>query len=447
MIVCIPCTIPDASEYISAVYIRGNHVTRSELIYMYLPFRSGSRYDSLQVNDAEKRLNRIRVIQSADIVTLKKEDSVEVYVMIEEPAFFWSISDVGGELHWQKYGDTSRTALWFSGVGEIKNTNFRGSMEVLKIRGRIGHWYGIGLSWSKPLLPSPYFITARVNAGRRPSASFPWHTSYTGESFLVGRTIGAASYLYTRVQHAWKGFDVRNRALYDSAYSGETRSMNEITILEGFNTDTRDRRFNTRSGWFQWNKLSYTHRLSHDSLSYMQAIAGISGFFNGFLPAHTAAFRINLRVRNRDPGQFEWLAYGGDYPMRGFGENAIYTFNDGAHINNAAVAVGEYRFRLFSTPSIVVPATFTGSTRSLSVSYCFDGAIFTDFGLFSHDVTRPGVSYGYAASCGVGLRVLLPVMHSGVSIDAAWPVTDTNLQIYHGTRYIPRMHLYVGLPF
>jgi outer membrane protein assembly factor BamA len=289
-------------------------------------------------------------------------------------------------------------------------------------------------------------VQAAVTAGARPNSIDPWYTTYARESVLFGRRFGDEWFAYAQLQHAWHGFDVKS----DTMAPAFTRYHDIIGVF-GAQMDTRNRRYNPSRGLYQWNRCAVTHTVAHDSLDYVQLFSGIAYYTPGVWQDNTVALRMALLLRSDDPGRFKRLAFGGDFPLRGFATSGVYTLNDkNASINNAVLANAEYRFPLFSMPPVIVPSYFLSSDPVLTVQYHVDGALFTDLGYFWHHASAPGSEYGYAGALGAGLRLRVPLVKSAVSFDMAWPVLARGIRGYTGSLFpegIPYLHMYVGIPF
>ena len=139
---------------ISKINIFGNKTTRSKTIKLFMGLDTGTIYDSLKLRLCEKKLEETNLFSKVDLFTLKKEEGVEVFIIVEEKMY---VSPTGGGMWYSyKYGEKN---LWLRLELGLANNNFRGMMENLYTSVSVWDWRSFSFSWSKPLLPSNFFFS------------------------------------------------------------------------------------------------------------------------------------------------------------------------------------------------------------------------------------------------------------------------------------------------
>jgi outer membrane protein assembly factor BamA len=423
------------SMIVTAVHIYGNRITKEKIIRMYLSIDDGDTIDSARIAYAKKRLQRTKLFSKVNLFTMKKNDGVHLYVVVTE--HFYLVPDAGGTYYRYKY---NKEQLWFRLNLSLSHRNFRGNGEEAKIAVAFWDSRSLSLSWTKPLLPSDFYISSSLAVDRSPALVNNYNTTQIGGKLLAGKEILDYS------QIAFGFFPYLNKQQWiDTAYLIKT---SELYTALGWVTDRRDRLFNPSAGFYFYADLRFNNLYHKGTRSYLQSISELRLYHPGIFEENIIALHLGTTIRNKDAGPIHYLTLGGVKSIRGYASPVVGNSIRG---NNTFTFSCEYRFPIFRLPYISVPMLSSIDNRFESVDIRIHGALIGDFGrvgstlkdLFS--VKAQSVESG--SGLGVGIRVLAPDFETNGCIDVVFPQA---FWLPRGTlRYstTPEVHLYLNFPY
>jgi outer membrane protein assembly factor BamA len=367
---------------------------------------------------------------------MKKNDGIHVYVIVTE--HFYLIPDAGGTYYRYKY---NKEQLWFRLNASLSHRNFRGRGEEAKIA--VGFWdsRGLSLSWTKPLLPSDFYLSTSLSTEFAPDQVRKYNTSQVGGKLIVGKNVLD----YTRI--AFGFFPYWNQQQWiDTAFKFTT---SELYTAFGWLTDRRDPLFNPSKGFYFYSDLRFNH-LYHrgNTQPFFQSISEFRVYHPGLFKENIIALRLGATFRNKDAGPINYIYLGGIKSIRGYPSTLVGT---GIHGNSAFTISGEYRFPIFRLPFITVPILSSYDNRFESVDIRIHGALIADFGRVGSTIndlfTLKSRNVQSGSGLGGGIRVLAPDFETNGCIDV---VFGQNFLLPRGKlRYIhsPEVHLYLNFPY
>jgi outer membrane protein assembly factor BamA len=414
-------------------------VTRESTIRSYLRIDTGMVYDSNSIRMAKKRILRMGLFSKTDILSIVKEYGCDLYVIVKEKGYL-SIPLPGIYQYPQKYGKEQR---WFFGDAGIGLNNFGGRMERLSVMARVWEWRTLGISWAKPVLPTPYFFGLGMYADQRPDEFFPFD-----RTDLSGRvSFGADLYTYSRISLNISPM-FRRAAWHDST---GTDDYYQAYGSIGWSTDRRETQFDPSKGWYLGLDTRSNYLYYDDNTPYVQQTGAFTFYYPGFFKNDKFACRFVAIVRDKNAGYLNRLSIGGEGSVRGYGRNTI-GLGLSEIPNNCFLVSAEYRFTLLTLFPIPVPLSsivspFIGSQKTLTPR--IDAAIIADYGRIAPHISdlasTEGNRYQSGTGIGFGLRILEPVLQMCGCIDVVFAdmVRTRTFDLYP----VPGVHLYTNLPF
>jgi outer membrane protein assembly factor BamA len=424
---------------IAHIYFDGNRVTKESTIRPYLRIDTGMVYDSNSIRMAKKRLLRMGLFSKAEILPVIKEYGCDLYVKVFEKGYL-SIPLPGIYQYFHKYGKEER---WIFGDAGVGFSNFGGRMERLSVMARVWDWRTLGISWAKPVLPTPYFFGLGIYADQRPDEFFPFD-----RTDLSGRvSFGANLYTYSRISINVSPM-FRRAAWHDST---GTDDFYQAYGSIGWSTDRRETQFDPSKGWYLGLDTRSNYLYFGDNTPYIQQTGSFTIYHPGFFSKDKFACRFVATVRDKNAGYLNRLGIGGEGSVRGYDRNVI-----GLRLaeipNNSFIVSTEYRFTLFTLFSIPVPfseliSPFIGSYSTLTPR--IDAALIADYGRIaprlSDLASSNGTRFQSGTGIGFGLRFMEPILQMCGCIDVVWAdiVSTRDFDLYP----IPAIHMYTNLPF
>ena len=165
-------SLPDTAKTrlrIAHLYYNGNHVTKAHIIQIISGVDTGKIYDSLMIKRAKQRLEATGLFLKIAILSLRKNNAMDLYIVVKEPYYF-GINDLDFTPFTSRHGQSGK---WYCPYIGLENSNVGGSMETVRLSLRFWEWRTAALSWSKPLLPSRYFIGCGALVDARPDNALP----------------------------------------------------------------------------------------------------------------------------------------------------------------------------------------------------------------------------------------------------------------------------------
>jgi outer membrane protein assembly factor BamA len=424
---------------IAHIYFNGNHVTKESTIRSYLRIDSGMVYDSNSIRMAKKRILRMGIFSKTDILSVVKEYGCDLYVIVHEKGYL-NIPLPGIYQYSRKYGQSEQ---WFFGDAGVDINNFGGRMERLRVALRAWEWRTLGVSWTKPVLPTPYFFGIGINGDQQPDQFLPFDRTDLSARLSFGEEL----YTYSRI--ALSVSPMFRRAAWQDSTGIDDYYQAYGSI--GWSTDRRETQFDPSKGWYLGLETRSNYLYYDENTPYVQQTGSITVYHPGFFKNDKIACRIVAIVRDKNAGYLNRLSIGGEGSVRGYGRGTI-GFGLPEIPNNCILVSTEYRFTLFTLFPIPVPfssivSPFIGSQNTLTPR--IDGALIADFGRIApriNDlVSNNGNRYESGTGIGVGLRVLEPVLQMCGCIDVVFAdvVSTRGFDLYP----IPGIHMYTNLPF
>jgi outer membrane protein assembly factor BamA len=249
------------AKKIVSISFTGNKTTRDNVLRMFLSnfgVAAGITYDTVKVNEIKRKLLMTNLFYKVDAVALPEGDGVHLYIIVHE-TFFWVGSGTGEYIR-----RTDGSDSWIRLSGSLQKQNFCGRMETVTLSGSVWRDRSLGLSWSKPLLPSKYSI------GIGGSASYYPELNYPRERIVIrGRMDASRDFtIHTR------GFAsvVPSYSIIDTMVNQpfSLQRIHEAYTLFGWSTDYRNSNFDPAGGWYFTNEFLSNAFYSDDAIKYGQ---------------------------------------------------------------------------------------------------------------------------------------------------------------------------------
>ncbi|MCL2220435.1 MAG: BamA/TamA family outer membrane protein [Chitinispirillia bacterium] len=439
------CTLasanPDtaATVYISGIEIYGNVTTRPEVIRHFITFDKGEPLDTSKLRETRENFLATRLYDKVDIFPHMREDGAHVFIVLKESVRL--NLGYGGVYSTRKHG---QKVLWYSFHFDVGLDNFRGRLEEF--------WFGAGawdrrsldLSWYKPFLATPYYISVAAGTSAYPDHILPLDYLDVYARLTAGMKFGEHSRLALSAIPVYRNRDIIEAALDSSVtipLSFKSDIFEAFAAL-AYSIDIRDARFDPRRGWYYAAQLR-TNRLYNDvNIPYFQ----LSNEFRSYWSpggGDMASLRLMLTLRDRDAGSYHRLTYGGAGEIRGYSDDALgWQFV----ANSSLLASLKYHKLLYKTPQMPFPIVgmlFSGVNR---ITFKFDATFIADYarlargpaGILTFDDTwQDGVGIG------IGTRIIVPEIRQSACIDLVFGRIDDA----DGSRWEPALHLYLDLFF
>jgi outer membrane protein assembly factor BamA len=413
----------------------GNHVTNPRVLRLYLGIDTGMVYDSALIVAGKKRLMDTYLFSKVEVLRLQKSDGVHVWIVVTE--FFYWIPTGGGDIVDGRYGDSKQ--VWYRLHLGLTLQNFRGLFETFSIGTTVWDDKGLSISWSKPLLPSPYSFGIGGTAEEYPDLSFPRRRMVVNGRVSLGRRFFANSRSYLSIAPTYNRI---NRT--DSTDVPDSRvSYEEIVTQLGWVTDKRDRSFDPTTGWHVHTSLGSNGLYRGISNAYLQWSDDLKLYHNGFFSVDRFACRITTALRTNDAGPYRSLYIGGDGSVRGFARDEL---GRSAIMNDYAVVSGEYRFPIWRpTPTFDVPMLCDYAPSLKGFYLRADGAVIVDGGNIWKDLSHPFGVHENGEGVGVGIRILAPTLLRSGCIDVVWPMQANVNPLRVRYSWVPACYLYLDM--
>jgi len=400
------------SKKIIKIYFNGNRVSHENILKMYLGIDTGMIYDSALVASGKHRLMSTNLFSKVDVLPLQKYNGIVLYVVVSE--LFYLLPDGGGDYVDRKYGEN---VLWYNlGLG-LTIKNFGGDFETVAIRASGWENRSVGISWNKPIFPSPYIIAFSANVREYPDFNFPWQRFYANGRIAVGRRILGKSILDNDKSNISVSLAPTFSTITDTGSSTPFASNKELYAMAGIYIDDKATEFDTKKGWSLFVNLLSNAMYAGIYNRYGQLNMEVCSFQPGFLDQNVFACKAQLVCRTNDGGPYKALYIGGNGSVRGFTSDEIGLSNI---MNDYVLFSGEYRFPMWTMPAFDAWVLSAYSDQFRNVTMRFDGALIADAGHIWHDVQYPFINRENAVGIGAGLRVMLPALQRSGCIDFVW---------------------------
>ena len=429
---------------ITKIYINGNKVTRPEIIRMYIGIDTGMTYDSVLAAAGKRRLLNTNLFSKVDVVPIRKNDGVNVYIIVTE--LFYVYPEGGGDYVVGKYGDTTHPLpIWYRLRLGLTIQNFRGSLETFSIRASVWDDRSLSVSWSKPFVPSPYYIGIGAGVHEYPDLAMPWNRFVVNGRLSGGRTLFGNSRISLSFVPTYSRVDtISNNA--------PVARFKEVYSVLGWSTDRRDRSFDPMKGWYVYTD-ALTNVLCTDYNRYVQVDGDLRLYHRGLFSVDRFAYRLQATLRSNDGGVYKGLYMGGQGSVRGYARDQ---FGLTGIMNDYAVLSAEYRFPIWTMPCFLALPCFDIALLSdysdlLKTFYLrLDGAVIADAGHIWRDLQHPMTPpRENADGIGFGLRAMAPTLRRSLCLDVVWgiPVSENPLPPSYFSWKNPSLDLYLDTYF
>ena len=444
---------------IKQIHIHGNSRTRIEIVKLYFNIDTGMVYDSLQLRKGKQELESTGLFSKVDVFPFVKKEGVHVYIILAEKPYL--LPGLSGEIYNYKYGFHDP---WWRLRVSLDHTNFRGKMEVLKTNFSIWDWKDVGISWQKPLLPSPYYFGIGSNIDNYPDEiEYTDHTSISGK-LTAGRKVSSNSKTAISVIPSFKR-EIRH--LQDTTFSslktpdvsGEILSIDtlintRIDTLKayeafgaiGWVSDFRNSTYDPVKGWYFYTDIRTNYLHSGKYSPFIQFTSDFRIHHPGIFANNKVVYRVATVFRNTDGGPLHRIQQGGEGSIRGYPRRRFGLYSP---VNNSIIFSTEYRFPIYEFPPIKVPILSNYSGYFASVYYRIDGALIMDYGRLSKDFSElfqtNSSHIESGTGIGFGLRLMFPTFERSICADFVWGDDPNTSKIDFKWPGMP--HLYLDLYF
>lgn len=403
---------------------------------------TGMVLDSIELRKKEIELEETNLYSKVDVFTLNKTDGVELFIIVQEKLY--TSPGGGGMWYSYKYGNKD---LWLKLELGLSNNNFRGMMENFNSSISVWDWRSISFSWSKPLLPSDFFITISSGIDYYPDLSDTTDHFVLDGRFRFGRKINNRTKVSLGLNPTLrKDFLTVTDTLESSTKTKKITIKNyELFGSVFWISDYRKPYYDTRSGWLGYTEIKSNHLYSGIYDPFIQFTSNLAFYHNGILPEHTVAYRVQSVFRNKKGGPFHAIQLGGNGSLRGYPceEIGLKVFD------NSILLSMEYRFALLHLPPISIPMLSKMNKAFSEIRQRIDGALILDYGRVSDKFTSLlEMSSGHVedgAGIGFGIRLMILNIERSLAMDIVWG-KDNNSEKLKFKR-TPTIHTYIDLYF
>jgi len=432
-------------KYIRGIEIYGNVTTRPEILRYYFAFDTGEVLDTSKLRVTRANLLATQLYEKVDIFPHFREDGAHVFLILRESVRL----DIGYGVDYstRKYGDSK---LWYSVHADAAVNNFRGRMETFWFG--VSGWERLGfdLSWYKPFLPTPYYMTLSAGAADYPDDALPLDYIDTYGKLVVGRNVSANSRVFVSAMPMYR----HRKIVPDHPDTGiafpDRQNFLEAFATIGFVTDRRSARFDPKNGWLLNTQLA-TNRIYRDNKDVIVPFFQSTNEFRYYVPLANdiAAFRVLLTLRDTDAGEYHRLSYGSAGDIRGYANKALgWNFSTQSSI----LASVKYHKPLHTTQELPMPLVNTLFKGVNNLSFRIDGTLIADaamlyreplgaltqHGLGDPNMTQPGLAFGF------GTRIVVPRIRQSGCIDLVFGRTEIEPG-RNEYQWEPALHLYLDL--
>jgi len=429
----------DTTVLIRGIEIYGNATTRPEILQSFFDFAVGDTLDNSKLADTRARLMQTELYEKVDIFPHMRDDGAHVFIVLKEAV---RVSFTGGMTYYTyKYG---RKDLWLVASADAVLYNFRGRLEEVSFGGTLWEQRSANLYWHKPLLSTPYFISAAAGVSHYPEEALPANYLDVIAKATVGRNVSRHSQAYISAIPVYR-YRTIVESKTDDAYPidfPERNNFYEAFGAAGFTTDFRARRFDPQSGW-SLNSEIRTNRLYSGVNTPFFQLRSEYRHYQPLLFDDFAALRAVLTLRDTDAGAYHRLTYGGTGSLRGYHEQALgWRFV----ANSSILASIKYHKPVWETPPLPFPVLGAVYGGRNEITYRIDATLIADYARLYREPTG-ALTFRSPRESGIGLgfgtRIMAKEIRQSGCIDLVFGRQDDD----GGSGFVwkPMLHIYFDM--
>jgi len=438
--------IPVFADVIDTISFVGNTKTKNGYLQKIIAPFVKSEYNSDSENLIYKTLDSTNLFSEIMVVTSKKSqnDSVSIFVIVKENSNF-SFGNAGLGLNTMEYGEP--IGVWLRFNLDVNYSNFLGLGHSLNFTGGLWRERFFGTNWHIPLGASPYFFDVGALVGRKPSFVFAWEISpYFNTNVRFGRNIGEKQTLFFEISPRFRKYNdmIKNNGEWQIFQSDD---FWEIYGKLYYRFSRSDKNYPPLSATFFSTALNTNKIMPYVEDGEKKDFWNINTDFKQNIPI-SQKIRHSLYIRSRisatpfgEHNKYDGFLLGGQELLRGW-DYEILGSKDSCVFNNSVLGTLEYQFHIFTFPPIKLGNLLSWYDKSLQkFSPTLAGAVFFDAGYLYKEILSPLQStHASAASAGISLRFLQPLMRLGGAVELAWQVAGSERYL-NKNRKAPMLHI------
>lgn len=414
---CLPAQT-DTLVVIGHINISGNKVTRAGIILRELPFTTGDTLSRdqliLQLAEARENLLKLPLFHFVDISTSEPGPPgvKDIAITLTERwyTWVWPIFDLSDRNFntWLQQGDFTRVSYGLF----LQQENFRGRLEKLHVKIRLGYQQESSLLYELP------YLNKRKTIGAGMSLNYARHREvgyltmenrlkyHRADDFLL-ESFDAAIFLRLRpeiqISHTWQaGFhqlSVSDRLLQlnPDYTTGSEKQVRFAEVSYLLRTDFRDQRSYPLKGWYAEGLVSQQIPWEKNDPAFLS----VKLLFRGYVPLSgkwNLAGSVSSRIVSEGKLPFHLsraLGYGRDY-VRGY---EYYVVDGGDY------AVGKINLRYCLLGPSVMNLRRLTATQFNAVPYAVYTGVFFDGGKAwnSHGLPDNPLNRKFLGGAGLGV--------------------------------------------
>lgn len=425
---------------IDSIAIPDSLKTKESTLYRILGLEVPFDYTDSLASLIYFRLNNSTLFDSVTIDTFVCNNHNTLKIGLVDKSSLY-LSDIGGGLYGERYGEEVFPWLRFNMAGTFRN--IKGSGQSVTIAGEVFRIRKLGIIW-RALLSKGIFLEVGASIGSQPSIYDTWDNTL---EFLggigVGKIINKNSYLNFRITPEYNTIELLNENLLDDYW--------EVISTFSVVFDYRPNKLNPNNGFYIEQNIStnslypYINYSSLDREYYISGVTDIRKFISPFRNKSLIfAFQglADLTYLGQQNRYNKYYLGGSDY-LRGFPGG---TFGKDNIFSNRGTVTAEFRFPIYRFSDVNLGFLSWYDKSMKHFIFDIEGGVFVDAGYLWQDINETFVKDNGSATvsaAGVGIRVLFPTINMAICGDFGWPIYAPR-EMYSA---VPSIHGYVNLPF
>jgi len=446
IILTILIIISVSADVIDTISFVGNTKTKNGYLQKIIAPFVKSEYDSGSENLIYKTLDATNLFSEIMVVSSKKSqsDSVSIFVIVKENGNF-SFSNAGLGLNTMEYGEP--IGVWLRFNLDVNYDNFLGLGHSLNFTGCVLRERFLGTNWHILIGARPYFFDVGAIVGRKPSFVFAWEISpYFNTNVRFGRNIGEKQTLSFEISPQFRKYNdmFKNN---DEWQVFQSNVFWEIYEKLYYQFSRCDKNYPPLSATFFSTALNTNKIMAYAEDGEKKDFWNIDTDFKQNIPV-SKKIRHSLYIRSRisvtpfgEHNKYDGFLLGGQEFLRGW-DYEVLGSKDSCVFDNSVLGTLEYQFHILTFPPIKLGNLLSWYDKSLQkFSPTLTGAVFFDAGYLYKDILSPLQSvHATAASAGISLRLLQPLMRLGGAVELAWQVSGSEKYL-NKNRKVPILHI------